>query len=189
MRRFIPGAALALLAACGDGAGKPTPVKSQEVAGFDFEIAVEPATFVPATAAPVKIARDGDAKTNPPGTVQLYTPNDTLTWLDGANGDIFGFDVELTNFYAAPLCAVRVVVDAISPPTGRAFVADDRGTSYAAGVTGAGVWAYGDLAPKAKETRRWQIRLRTKERFTLTGRVLADAQDCAGPKALKKGAD
>lgn len=168
-----------LIAACGrDSEQKKPPATSKAVAGFEFEISIEPSTFVPAEAKAVRIASDGNAQTNPPDTVQLFTPNDTLTWQSLDDGDVFGFDVQLTNFYAHQLCALVVVVDSITPAKGRTFLEDDRGAPYAAAVTGQGLWAYGVLGAKEMHGRRWMIKLHDKERFTLKGRVLADDGAC-----------
>lgn len=169
---------LMLTAACGKEAETKALGPSQ-VGGFTFEIAIEPSTFLPAAATPVKIASDGDPTGNPAGTVQLYTPNDTLTWLSEEDGKgIFAFDVEVTNFYATPLCAVNVVVDAIEPPLGRDFVEDDGSAAFAGDVTGAAIWAYGDLEAGSAESRRWKIRLEDRQAFVLKGRVLADEGAC-----------
>lgn len=163
-----------VVVACGE-AEKPGKV----VAGFTFEITVDPATFAPTVAKAVRVASDGDPATNPPDTVQLYTPNDTLGWTDRTDADVFSFDVVLTSFYAKKLCNVIVVVDTIDSSSGRFFVEDDRGRPYAAGVTGAGVWVYGDAMPRQGIPRRWQLALSNHEHFTLHGRVLADPKACA----------
>lgn len=178
MKKFLGVLGFLLAAACGDENEKKTAGPAQ-VGGFAFEIAIEPSTFLPNAATPVKIASDGDPENNPAGTVQLYTPNDTLTWLsEEAGKGIFAFDVEVTNFYQAPLCAVSVVVDSIEPSLGRTFLEDDSAAAFAGDVTGTAIWTYGDLDTGAMESRRWKIRLEDRQRFVLRGRVLADESAC-----------
>ncbi len=162
----------------GCGEEKKETTGPRVVSGFSFEITVDPSTLVPAAAEAMRVAADGSPDSNPPDTIQLYTPNDTLGWQDGVEADYFSFDVDMTNFYRRELCALTVVVDEISPENERYFALDDRGYHYAEGVTGAGVWFYGDLEPKGKETRRWTIALENRESFTLRGRVLADDEAC-----------
>lgn len=178
MKKVLWVLGLVLTAACGEG-DKPKTARPAPVGGFAFEIAIEPSTFLPKAATPVRIASDGDPDGNPAGTVQLYTPDDTLTWLSEEAGQgIFAFDVEVTNYYATALCAVSVVVDSIEPPLGRTFLDHDGATAFAGDVTGAAIWAYGDLDAGAADTRRWKIRLEDRQSFTLRGRVLADESAC-----------
>lgn len=178
MRKVLLVLGLVLTAACGEADKKKTPATSR-VGGFSFEIAIEPSTFLPTAAAPVLIASDGDPDGNPAGTVQLYTPDDSLTWLSEDDGKgVFAFDVEVTNYYAKTLCGVSVVVDSIEPPLGRTFLEDDAATAFAGDVTGTAIWTYGALAAGGAETRRWKIRLEDRQAFTLTGRVLADESAC-----------
>jgi hypothetical protein len=178
MNKLILAGLVLALAACGEDKKEKKPSSPSTISGFEFEIQIEPSTFAPSAAEPVRIASDGDPAGNPAQTVQLYTPNNTLTWLANEDGDFFGFDVELTNFYSGDLCAVQVVVDEIEPADGHTFLDDDRGTSYAGEVTGAGVWAYGDVASGAMYSRRWKIKLEDRDRFTIRGRVLADDENC-----------
>lgn len=178
MKKILVLLGLVITAACG-GAEDKKQTGPSELSGFEFEIAIEPSTFLPNAASPVKIASDGDPAGNPTGTVQLYTPNDTLTWLSEKDGSgIFAFDVEVTNFYTTQLCAVSVVVDSLEPAAGHDFIDDDSATAFAGDVTGAAIWAYGDLAVGGKESRRWKIQLDNRERFVLRGRVLADESAC-----------
>ncbi len=163
------------LGACGDG---KKPAAARVVRGFEFEIQVDPSNLMPKAATPVLVASDGNPATNPPGTVQLYTPNDTLTWGQVDEAGVFGFDVELGNFHAETLCGVHVAVTAFEPADGRYFLADDRGTEYAAGVTGVGVFAYGDVESGGAATRRWRIVLEEKGAFKIRGQVLADDEAC-----------
>jgi hypothetical protein len=181
IRKNLSIAAVALLAlgwfaACGDGKeDEPGPTV---ISGYEFEISIEPSTFVPQKAEAVLVASDGDPKTNPPDTVQLFTPNNTLTWAQVGDEGVFSFTVILTSFYKKTLCDVHVVVDEISPPEGRYFFEDDRDTEYAGGVTGAGVWAYGDAASRVDIDRRWRISLKDHSRFTIRGRVLSNPTQC-----------
>lgn len=169
---------MAVILGVGCGSSDSDDDSSTVVSGFTFEITIDPDTFAPASVEDLLIASTGDPGSNPPDTVQLYTPNDTLTWQSGTDVDYFSFDVELTNFYSRKHCHLRVVVDAIIPEGGRFFQYDDRGTEYASNVTGAGVWAYGDLDAHERETRRWTVGLRSRDSFTLTGRVVADDEAC-----------
>ena len=173
-------ALLLFLGACGNE--EKAENGDQVVKGFTFEVVIEPRAFAPQGVEPVLVASTGDPNSNPPGTVQLYTPNDTLTWYSDERGDVFSFDVEVTNFYEAVLCDLKVVVDTVEPGEGRVFLDDDRGTPHAADLEGAGVWAYGDVEPGTEGglVRRWQILLSDKESFSLKGRVLVDWEGCGG---------